>query len=394
MLELAQDVVARLGRGESFALATVTAITGSAPLPVGTSMLVDAHGRVAGSVSGGCVEGAVFELCGLALEDGVARTERFGIDDETAFAVGLSCGGELDVFVQPFPGRHSGADAAAGPFHAALAGSDAGVAVVVAGPPPLIGRVLPAGVPAAAITDADLVAAGIRSLRAERLRAEVDRTVATGRTGPVEVECDEAVLRLFVESRLAPPRLLVYGAVAFGDALAAAARPLGYRVTVCDPRPVFAAPERFPHADEVVVARPVEHLAATATDPRTVVCVLGHDARTDVPVLAAALRLPIAFVGALGSRRTHDERLRLLREAGVDDAALARLHSPIGLDLGAATPAETAVSILAEVVAARTGASGLPLRDVRGPIHCTTREGDDAPAPTPSTVVHAGRPAH
>ncbi|GLI28144.1 hypothetical protein ARHIZOSPH14_23860 [Agromyces rhizosphaerae] len=375
MLELAQDVVGRLGRGEAFALATVTAIRGSAPLPVGTSMLVDASGRVAGSVSGGCVEGAVFELCALALEEDSAHVERFGIDDETAFAVGLSCGGELDVFVQPFPSG-AGADAAGEPFRRALAGSDAGVAVVVAGPAGLVGRVLPAGADDA-LTDAELDAAGLDGVRAERVQAEVDRAAASGRTGMVDVDCGEAVLRLFVESRLAPPRLLVYGAIAFGDALAAAAKPLGYRVTVCDHRPAFATPERFPHADEVVVARPAEHLARTATDERTVVVVLGHDARTDVPVLAAALERPVAFVGALGSRRTHDERMRLLRDVGVGDAALSSLHSPIGLDLGAATPAETALSILAEVVAARTGASGRPLRETTGPIHRTV-PGTDA----------------
>ncbi|BDZ63680.1 XdhC family protein [Agromyces mangrovi Wang et al. 2018] len=383
MLELAQDVVARLGRGEAFALATVTAIRGSAPLPVGTSMLVDAGGRVVGSVSGGCVEGAVFELCALALDDGTAHSERFGIDDETAFAVGLSCGGELDVFVLPFP-TAGAADATGEPFRRALAGSDAGVAVVVAGPASLVGRVLPAG-GAAALADADLDAAGLGHVRAERVQAEVDRTVASGRTGLVDVDCGETLLRLFVESRLAPPRLLVYGAIAFGDALARAATSLGYRVTVCDQRPVFATAERFPHADEVVVARPVEHLAATVTDERTVVVVLGHDARADVPVLAAALERPVAFVGALGSRRTHDERMRLLREAGVGDAALASLHSPIGLDLGAATPSETALSILAEVVAARTGASGRPLRETAGPIHRTAPGADDRTrtAPTP-----------
>lgn len=369
MLELAAEIGERLARGERFALATVTAVSGSAPRGPGASMIVDPDGRVTGSVSGGCVEGAVYELCERVLAGSGVQRARFGIDDESAFAVGLSCGGEIDVFVQA-------ADAsglAATPFERALAGASSGLATLVAGPAALLGRIVAPGVGAmeasAPLDDADLAAAGVRGLSASRIEAELDRRIRSGRSGLVRLECDGDELVFFCESRLAPPRMLITGAVAFAEALSAAAALLGYHVTVCDPRPLFATPERFPAAHEVVAAWPVDLLAEVDVDERTVVCVLGHDARSDIPFLAAALALPVAYVGALGSRRTHEERLGMLRDLGVGDADLARLHSPIGLDLGAATPEETAVSILAEVIAARSGREARPLGETSGRIH-------------------------
>ncbi len=169
--------------------------------------------------------------------------------------------------------------------------------------------------------------------------------------------------------------MVIFGAVAFAGALSAAAALLGYRVSVCDPRTPFATPERFPAAHEVVAEWPSDYLARLDVDERTVVCVLSHDARTDVPLLGLALSLPVAYVGALGSRRTHEERTRMLRDAGVGEGELARLHSPIGLDLGAATPEETAVSILAEVIAARSGRDARPLGETSGPIHAGADRG-------------------
>ncbi len=373
MLELAAEIGERLARGDRFALATVTGVSGSAPRGPGASMIVDLDGRVTGSVSGGCVEGAVYELCERVLAGSGVERARFGIDDESAFAVGLSCGGEIDVFVQA-------ADAsgfAAAPFERAIGGASSGLATLIAGPASLLGRIVVPGTDAreatVALDDAELAAAGVRGLSAARVEAEVDRRIRSGRSGLVHLECDGDELVFFCESRLAPPRLLISGAVAFAEALSAAAALLGYRVTVCDPRPLFATPERFPAAHEVVAGWPSDHLAGLEdVDERTVVCVLGHDARSDVPFLAAALALPVAYVGALGSRRTHEERLRMLREAGLGDAELARLHSPIGLDLGAATPEETAVSILAEVIASRSGRDGRPLGETSGPIHART----------------------
>jgi xanthine dehydrogenase accessory factor len=178
-------------------------------------------------------------------------------------------------------------------------------------------------------------------------------------------------LRVFVESSVPAPRMLVFGAVDHAAALVRVGRLLGYRVTVCDARPVFATPERFPDADEIVVSWPDQYLARTSVDRRTVICVLTHDPKFDVPVLAAALRLPVAFIGAMGSRRTCADRAERLRAAGVSEDELARLRAPIGLDLGAVTPEETALSIGAEVVASLRGGLGAPLSSVTGPIHRT-----------------------
>jgi xanthine dehydrogenase accessory factor len=163
--------------------------------------------------------------------------------------------------------------------------------------------------------------------------------------------------------------MLVFGAIDFAAAVARIGRYLGYRVTVCDARPVFATEKRFPDADEVVCEWPHEYLARTKVDERTVITVLTHDPKFDVPLLEVALRTPAAYVGAMGSRRTHDDRIARLRENGMTDADLARLRSPIGLDLGARTPEETAVSIAAEIISLRWGGTGRPLGETSGEIH-------------------------
>lgn len=210
---------------------------------------------------------------------------------------------------------------------------------------------------------------------------ELDRTAAAdaramldaGRTGSVTIGADGSrcgqPVTLLVESSVPPPRMIVFGAIDFASALVRAGKFLGYHVTLCDARPVFATKARFPEADELVVDWPHRYLAATEVDARTVLCVLTHDAKFDVPLLELALRLPVAYVGAMGSRRTHLERNDRLREVGVTDLELARLHSPIGLDLGARTPEETALSIAAEIVADRRGGSGVPLKGAHTPIH-------------------------
>ena len=210
---------------------------------------------------------------------------------------------------------------------------------------------------------------------------ELDRTAAAeagalldaGRTGSVAVAEDGSYcpggLTLFVQTSVPPPRMIVFGAIDFAAALVRVGKFLGYHVTVCDARPVFATAARFAEADEIVVDWPHRYLAATDVDARTVLCVLTHDAKFDIPLLELALRLPVAYVGAMGSRRTHLERNERLREAGVPEGRLAALHSPIGLDLGARTPEETALSIAAEIVAERRGGSGLPLKGAHTPIH-------------------------
>ncbi|MGW2113038.1 XdhC family protein [Streptomyces sp. NPDC001948] len=365
MLDIAEGLSRWFEEGRDFAVATVVAVSGSAPRGPGAALAVDGAGTVIGSVSGGCVEGAVYDLCVRALQDGRTVRERFGYDDEDAFAVGLTCGGVIDILVTPVR-----ADAPV--FRAGVSAADRGEAAalvrVARGPAELLGRALlvrPDGSYEGGLGGA----AELDRTAAEEARAMLD----TGRTGTVDVAEDGSRcpggVTLFVESRVPPPRMIVFGAVDFATALVRVGKFLGYHVTVCDARPVFATQVRFPEADELVVDWPHRYLRRTTTDARTVLCVLTHDAKFDVPLLETALRLPVAFVGAMGSRRTHEDRDRRLREAGVTNEELARLRSPIGLDLGARTPEETALSIAAEIVAARRGGTGVPLTGSRTPIH-------------------------
>jgi xanthine dehydrogenase accessory factor len=207
----------------------------------------------------------------------------------------------------------------------------------------------------------------------DAVRDDARGMLAQGTTGVVRYGSDGERrlddLAVFVASYAPRPRLIVFGAIDFAAAVARMGAFLGYRVTVCDARATFATAKRFPDADEVVVDWPHRYLAATEVDERTVVCVLTHDPKFDVPLLQVALRLPLAYVGAMGSRRTNDERLARLRDLGLTEDELARLHAPIGLDIGARTPEETAVSIAGEIVHARWGGTGSALRDVSGPIH-------------------------
>ncbi|MFF7451744.1 MULTISPECIES: XdhC family protein [unclassified Streptomyces] len=380
MLDLAGELHRWMEEGRAFAVATVVAVGGSAPRGPGAALAVDSEGTVIGSVSGGCVEGAVYDLCVQALQDGETVVERFGYSDDDAFAMGLTCGGTIDIMVTPV-----GPDAPARPvlrsaLSAAAQDEPAALARVVRGPAELLGTAL-------LVRPGEAVGEPSRFSRPGSYEgglgghAELDRTAAgearalldAGRTGTVELSADGSRcpggVTLLVESRVPPPRMIVFGAIDFAAALVRVGKFLGYHVTVCDARPVFATRARFPEADEVVVDWPHRYLRETATDARTVLCVLTHDAKFDVPLLEAALRMPAAFVGALGSRRTHADRDRRLREAGLTERELARLRSPIGLDLGARTPEETALSIAAEIVATRRGGTGTPLTGSGGPIH-------------------------
>ncbi len=380
MLELASALLGSLSSGRRVAVATVITVDGSAPRALGTSMAVDDQGRVIGSISGGCVEGAVYDACTRVLATGDAEICEFGFTDDDAFAVGLSCGGRLTVWVQELGlagERNALADDLRAEFERALEGRAAGVALVRTTPDALP-ILLAAGAPGSSSSPSSaapasplLSAAGSTRLH-ERVRDELGAAVHNGRSARRLIECDgETVDAVFLVSA-PPPHLIVFGAVDFSAALSTAAALLGYRVTVCDARPVFATPERFPSA-EVVNQWPTDYLAQTEVDERTVVCILTHDDKFDVPLIEAALALPVAYVGAMGSRATHDRRVAKLRERGIDESALASLHSPIGLDLGASSPEETAVSILAEVLAVRSGASGSSLRATEGAIHAERR---------------------
>ncbi len=360
--------------GETVGVGTVVATFKSAPRPAGSSMLVGPGGEAVGSVSGGCVEGAVYELGQEVVESGAPVLQRYGVSDDDAFAVGLTCGGILDVFVErvskdSFPEL--------GEIAADLAAERAVAVVTVIEHPSAewLGRRLVVRPEGAAVERAG----SLGSERADDAVADDARgLLASGRTeiltyGP-DGERRGDGMRVFVQSYAPRPRMLVFGAIDFAAAVAHVGRFLGYAVTVCDARPVFATSKRFPAAEEVVVQWPHRYLKAEAEagriDGRTVICVLTHDPKFDVPVLTEAVRLPeVAYIGAMGSRRTHADRVERLREAGVTDAELARLSSPIGLDLGARTPEETAVSIAAEIIALQWGGRGERLAALDGAIH-------------------------
>ncbi|POX48167.1 xanthine dehydrogenase [Streptomyces sp. Ru71] len=368
MIDIAAELEEWCADGRPFALATVVEVTGSAPRPPGTCVAVDATGRVLGSLSGGCVEGAVYNLALDVLETGVPQRVSFGYSDSDAFAVGLSCGGVIDIVVRRV-GDEPARQALRVVLDALAEGRPVALATVVESPAEGLGS-LRALTPSVAAGDPPAHPDADRTSRALLARGSggTHRYAADGGCDPTAGE-----LTVLTSVYSSPPRMLVYGAIDFAGAAARVGRFLGYHVTVCDAREVFTTPERFPDADEVVVDWPHRHLRSLADngalDERTVVCVLTHDAKFDLPLLDLALRLPLGYVGAMGSRRTHAQRLEALRATGLTEHQLARLHSPIGLDIGANTPEETAVSIAAEIIAARTGAGSRPLRTTDGPIH-------------------------
>ena len=370
MRDLLDELLPRWRAGQPVGLATVTATWASAPRPAGAAMAVAPDGTAVGSVSGGCVEGAVYELCREVAGTGVPCTARFGVSDDDAVEVGLPCGGTIELYVERVdPDTFPALDLLAGDVDA---GRPVAVLTCVEGPPDRLGRHL-------VITGRDR-RGSLGSDRLDAAAADDGRgMLAAGRTGLLHYGPDGqrrgTGLSVLVSSYAPAARMIVFGATDHAAAVARVGAFLGYRVTVCDARPVFATARRFPDADEVVVEWPHRYLQAEADagriDERTVLCVLTHDPKFDVPLLEVALRLPVAYVGAMGSRRTHDERLDRLREAGLKDDELERLSSPIGLDLGARTPEETAVSIAAEIIAGRWGGTGERLTGADGPIHRT-----------------------
>ena len=349
--------------GSPFGLATVVAVSRSTPRDPGAAMAVGPGDEVVGSVSGGCVEGAVFELAQEVVTSGEARLETFGYSDEDAFAVGLTCGGEITLLIRRVTPAED-------PSFAAVAESVATrrpgtVATVIEGPAPL-GATLAVW--------PDQVAGSLGSTGLDvAVTADARGELAQGATirrhyGPHGERREDAVT-VFLHSFAPPPRMLVFGAIDYAAAVARIGDFLGYRVTVCDARPVFATAKRFPAGVEVVVDWPHRYLRGTTTDARAVICVLTHDPKFDVPLLEEALRRPAAYIGAMGSRRTHDDRRKRLIDAGLSEGELSRLRSPVGLDLGARTPQEVAVSVAAEIVALRWGGSGAPLTATGGAIH-------------------------
>jgi xanthine dehydrogenase accessory factor len=359
MREVLDELLSIWRAGGTAGVATVVRTIRSAPRPPGAAMVVAPDGTVAGSVSGGCVEAAVYGLATEARDGGRPALQRYGISADEAFAVGLTCGGEIDIFAEPVSAQTF-------PQLQAIADD------IAAHPDPTwLGRRLVIG--------PDAVDGSLGSARADAAVTDDARgLLGAGRSAVLTYGPDgqrqDAGMEVFVASHAPRPRMIIFGAIDFAAALARQGALLGYRVTVCDARAVFATPARFPAADEVVVDWPDRYLAAQAElgaiDARTAICVLTHDPKFDVPLLQVALRLPqVSYIGAMGSRTTHLDRLSRLKEAGLTEAELCRLASPIGLDLGARTPEETAVSIAAEIIAHRWGGGGRPLTEVGGRIH-------------------------
>ncbi|WP_322753101.1 XdhC/CoxI family protein [Frankia sp. Cas3] len=379
MRELLTDLLGWWEVETPFALATVVATSASVPRRPGAVMAVNTAGEVLGNVSGGCVEGAVYDTARRVLTTGEPALETFGFSADDAFAVGLTCGGTISVFVQRI-------DPVTAPDFPAVAVAVAAaepvaVATVIAGP----ARV---GVRRGVWLDRVAGTFGTESLDAA-VTEDARAMLVQGRSGqrhygPAgERRCDTRrrdewrcdTVTVFVQSFVPPARMLVFGAIDFARAVTRVGVFLGYHVTVCDARGVFATRRRFPEAHEVVVEWPHRYLKRTAVDPSTVICVLTHDPKFDVPLLEVALRTRAGYVGAMGSRRAHADRLTRLRDAGLTEVELARIRAPIGLDLGARTPEETAVSIAAEIIQNRRRGSGQPLSTTAGPIHrCGTGE--------------------
>jgi xanthine dehydrogenase accessory factor len=346
MNDVLPDLQTWIERGDRIAIATVISVKKSAPRPPGAKMAVNQDGEVIGAVSGGCVEGAVIELADRVLRGEPPRLVHFGIADEEAWDVGLPCGGEIDVWVQEYvPGRFTELAGTGGRAAEVtlLEGDDAGAKLVFEEDGSTSGSL------------------GSPELDEEARRAAEDLLWA-----------ESAELRgpMFVDPVGPAPRLVLFGAVPVAAALCTLAKAAGWRPYVVDPRKRFATQDRFPDAEQVIAAWPREAFEQLGgIDPATSIAVLTHDPKLDDAALAIALRSPARFVGAMGSRRAQEARRARLLEAGFTDAELARLSAPLGLDLGAVTAEETALSILAEMVATRHGREGGRLIKASGRIH-------------------------
>ena len=364
MIDILDTLERWQGDGRRIALATVVAVEFSAPRDPGAAMAVNDRGDVAGSVSGGCVEGAVYEEAQDVLRTGRARLVTYGISDAQAISVGLTCGGTIHIFVEMLESQilRRIADAVGADVPIALAigldGPALGRERLVSGDDDAYGSMGNEGLDHAVSGEARaLLAAGDTVIR------------SFGDEGqPVGTD-----VRVFIRSFAPKPNMYIFGAIDFSRAMVHVGKDLGYRVSVIDARPIFATRQRFPHADDVIVEWPDEFLSRAPIDERTALVILTHDAKFDIPLLQVALRTQAGYIGAMGSRRTHAERVEQLRAAGVTADDLARIHAPIGLDIGARTPEETAISIAAEIIAMRSGRSGGSLSKGTEPVHGTPR---------------------
>lgn len=351
MREVITDIDQWLTEGEAIALATVVETWGSAPRQAGAKMALTAGGRISGSVSGGCVEGAVVEAGTETLDSGRPQLLSFGVADETAWEVGLACGGQIEVFVERldpavYQETHRLIDAE----------ETAAVATVIAGPDDLLGSKWVVG-------REGIRAGSAAETLAERVTAVAQAALAAGESRRTRLDSAAGPIELFIELLLPAPTLVIVGGVHIAIALAALARPLGYRTIVIDPRRAFGSQERFPHADRLIQAWPDKALAGIKLNETTAVAMLTHDPKIDDPALKIVLPSPAFYVGALGSSQTHARRRRRLMDAGLAESLVDRIHSPIGLDINAQTPEEIALAVMGEVVAARRGRPNRTISD-------------------------------
>ena len=351
--------------------ATLVEAIGSAPLDPGAQMLVDDRTNIEGSVTGGCVEGALVEEAQRILGGESARIVTYGVSDEEAAGVGLMCGGTVRVFVHEHRGDALEAlDAVAG---ARAADEPVAVATLLDGDH--------AGAKMAILGDRVVGGLGVTELLDRSVqrdaRGQLDEGISRLRRYGAGGEVMGADLAVYIQAFSTQPRMVIFGAIDFSAEMAKVASEIGYRVTICDARGPFVKSPRFSRAAEVVVDWPDRYLEGAELSDRDVVLVFTHDAKFDEPALIGALATDAGYIGALGSRKTQARRVERLRDAGLDEEAVARIHAPCGLDIGARTPPETVISVLAEVIAVRTGRAGESLRDTSGPIHPQT-----APAET------------
>ncbi|MFZ0041759.1 MAG: XdhC/CoxI family protein [Solirubrobacteraceae bacterium] len=360
-----------LREGRRFVQALLVEVEGSAPLPEGAMLVVDEAGMIEGSITGGCVEGAVVtEAETIFAQAGAPKLVTYGISDELAGTVGLMCGGIVHIFIQCLDGSDAAAEAELAVLEAHADGRPAALATLLEGPS--------AGSRLAVVDDQVIGSLGAADLLDRNVEREARGLLAEGKTTVRRFGADGATLGddlpVHIRSFAPPPRMYIFGAIDFSAALAPFAAQIGYEVTICDARESFVRSSRFSSAAHVEVGWPQELMRDVQLGPRDAVLVFTHDPKFDEPALVAALGTGAGYIGALGSRQTTADRDQRLRRAGVDDRSLERVHAPCGLDIGSRTAEETAVSVLAEIIASRAERAGTPLRETEGPIH--RRNGD------------------
>jgi xanthine dehydrogenase accessory factor len=365
----------RLREGRRVVCATLVERIGSAPLDPGAQMLIDDRGDIEGSVTGGCVEAALVEEASRILAGGDARVVTYGVSDEEAAGVGLMCGGTVHVFV------HELGEDTLPALDAVAAARDADRPVARA----MLLEGERAGATISIVDDEVAGSLGVTELLdrsvARDARGQLDEGVSRTRRYGAGGEVMGSDLAVYIQAFSSAPRMVIFGAIDYSAEMAKLAGDVGYAVTICDAREPFVSSPRFSRSAEVVVDWPDRYMEGRELGPRDVVLVFTHDPKFDQPALLAALDSGAGYVGALGSRRTHRKRVERLRDAGLDDDSIASIHAPCGLDLGARTPSETAVSILAEVIAVRAERSGESLRETTGPIHgAAASEPDEVPS--------------